>query len=371
MPDRDRPARRPEPPAFGSSEPFLVGLEEELLLVEASGERLAPVAAQVLEALQAPSGLAGHEAYAAEIELRSVPRASAVRAATQVGELRAAARAAGTELMGAGVHPTSPWGVADLVQLARYRDVERTMRGLIRRTPECALHVHVALPDPEAAISAYNGLREHLPLLVALAGNSPWWFGNDSGLASARHAQVRAYPRRGVPPALRDFDHYLELIDAVMRAGGLPDYTFVWWDVRPHPRLGTVEVREMDSQSRLVDVAALAALIQGLARHEAERRSAPRAPAEAIDESCFRAARDGLQAVVETPEGPLPVPAAARRALGLAGAALRGAGEEEALDGIERILREGAGADRQRAAHAQGGVGALLRQLVAETAAPL
>src|SRR5947209_5138394 len=132
-----------------------------------------------------------------------------------------------------------------------------------------------------------------------------------------------------------------------MRAGGLPDYTFVWWDVRPHPRLGTVEVREMDSQSRLVDVAALAALIQGLARHEAERRSAPRAPAEAIDESCFRAARDGLQAVVETPEGPLPVPAAARRALGLAGA------------------------DRQRAAHAQGGVGGLLRQLVAETAAPL
>src|SRR4029450_12145422 len=114
------------------------------------------------------------------------------------------------------------------------------MRGLIRRTPESALHVHVGMPDPETAIRTYNGLRTHLPLLQGLSACPPWWFGADSGLASARFALVRSYPHRGVPPAFEDFEHYVRAVEAIASAGQHPDYTCVWWDVRPHPFSGPV-----------------------------------------------------------------------------------------------------------------------------------
>ena len=122
----------------------------------------------------------------------------------------------------------------------------------------------------ETAIHVFNGLRRHLPLLTGLAANSPWWFGRDSGLASARWALVRSYPGRGIPPAFESWDAYLEHMAQLGPRAAPPDYTLVWWDVRPHPRLGTVEVRELDAQASLDDVAAITALTQALARREAE-----------------------------------------------------------------------------------------------------
>src|ERR687895_1658834 len=192
--------------AFGSQ--FTLGLEEELLLVDPTTHQLAPVAERVLPAMDLPLELAGYEAYAAELELRSPPCSSAGEAVEALGRVRDAARAAGGTLMGAGVHPAGALGDAQLVGEARYQQVLETMRGLIQRTPECALHVHVGMPDPETAIRVHNALRNHLPLLVGLSANSPWWFGADSGLASARYALVRAYPRRGVPRAFRDFEDF-------------------------------------------------------------------------------------------------------------------------------------------------------------------
>ena len=139
----------------------------------------------------------------------------------------------------------------ELVQSERYGRVERQMRGLIKRTPECALHVHVGLPDTDAAVAAMNGLRELLPLLHGLGANSPFWFGADSGMASSRAAVIRAYPGRGIPPVLDSWDDYLAALDAVRAGGGPTDHTMVWWDARPQPRLGTVELREVDVQSDL------------------------------------------------------------------------------------------------------------------------
>jgi carboxylate-amine ligase len=241
------------------------------------------------------------------------------------------------------------------------------MRGLIRRTPECALHVHVGMPDPEAAVRALAALTTYLPVLMGLAAASPFWFGKDSGMASARAAMVRAYPGRGLPPAVSSFEEYLEALAAVRAGGGPDDYTRVWWDVRLHPRLGTVELRELDAQARLSDVAALAALVQGLARAAAEEALPGRPPAEAIHWSCFRAARDGVEAEV-LHEGRLrPLRDAARSALACAGPHVP---ERDALEGMERILAQGGGAARPRAAHREGGMTGLLRQLVEETAAP-
>ena len=206
-------------------------------------------------------------------------------------------------------------------------------------------------------------------MLVALGANSPWWFGRDSGLASARHSLVRAYPRRGVPPAVHDYEEYSERIASVMAAGGLADYSFVWWDVRLHPRLGTVEVREIDAQSRLADVAALAGFVQALACWEAEREESGRTASEAIAEGCFRAARDGLDATVFDGQGQRPVRDIARRTLEAVRSSARdlGPGADGALEGVRDLLEHGGGADRQRAAERRGGVPRMLERLVAET----
>ena len=358
--------------AYGRRGGFTLGLEEELLLVDSETRALAHVAERVLPALDLPEGAAAHEAYACEIELRSPPSERVREAAEALARAREAARAAagtaGSQLIGAGVHPDAEGGDVEFVDAERYRVVQREMRGLIRRTPECALHVHVGMPDPESAIRAFNGLRTHLPLLQALSANSPWSFGLDSGLASARYALVRAYPGRGVPPAFQDFDHYAEAVGAEAAAAGVDDYTMLWWDVRPHPRFGTVELREMDAQSRLADVAALGALVQALAAYESERRGPWPEPA-ALAWSTFRAARDGLDATILDDGAMTPVRAAVERTLERIRPQARELGADAALEGIERILREGGGAARRRAAHRRGGKKAMLEELMEETAA--
>jgi carboxylate-amine ligase len=242
------------------------------------------------------------------------------------------------------------------------------MQGLILRAAEAALHVHVGMPDPDSALRAFNGLRAWLPLLQALAASSPFWFGRDSGLASARWAHVRPYPGRGVPRPMADLDDYERALEDSNRGGGPDDYTLIWWDVRLHPRFGTVEIREMDAQSRLADVAALAALVQGLARHEVEAGSEP-VPREAIEWSVFRAARDGLAAQIPLDDRLVSLAEAARAAVERAAPHARELGSEDALDGIELILRDGNGADRQRAAYERGGMETVLESLVSETAA--
>ena len=338
--------------SFGSD--FTVGVEEELLLVDPETLELSPAAAEVLAAIEVAEHVAGHEAPAAQIELRSGPCRDADEISRDLGAARAAAVRAGATLMGAGLHPTDAWGDTPLVDTPRYREVAESMRDIIERTPEGALHVHVGMPDPETAISVFNGLRRHLPLLIALCANSPWWFGRDSGLASARWALVRSYPGRGIPRTFRDWAEYLEHLDELASSGGPPDYTFVWWDIRPHPRLGTVELRELDAQSSLADVAAIAGLVQTLARREAEAPARELPPPEAIGWSCFRAARDGLDAEILHEGRLMPAHEVARLL--------------DAGDGVMQILAEGGGAGRRRAAHARGGMREMLAELVIETA---
>jgi carboxylate-amine ligase len=355
--------------SFGSGEPYTVGIEEELFLVDPRTRELVHNAEEIVPALDLPEGLGGHEAPASQVELRSRPLASATEAAGDLARGRAAARDAGATLMGAGLHPTAPRDEVRLVDTERYRKVREQMRGLILRAAEAALHVHVGMPDPDAAIRAFNGLRGWLPLLRGLAASSPFWFGRDSGLASARWALIRPYPGRGIPRALDGVGDYEQALADSKLGGGPGDYTLIWWDVRLHPALGTVEVREMDAQSRLADVAALAALVQGLARHHAETDPDP-VPTDAIEWSAFRAARDGLAAEILLGDRLVPLPEATRAAVELALPHARESGSDDALEGIDRILREGNGADRQRAAFEAGGMDAVLDLLIEETRAP-
>jgi glutamate---cysteine ligase / carboxylate-amine ligase len=344
--------------AFGGAPAFTVGIEEELLLVDRDTHQLAPNAADVLSRLDGlPPGSVGHEAFAAELELRSPAADDAEAATTALGVARAAAGRAGATLIGAGLHPSAALGDVELVAKERYRRVEDEMRGLIRRTPECALHVHVGMPDADAAVHALNGLREALPLLQALAANSPYWFGRDSGLASARAAVVRAYPGRGAPRAFRNWDDYAATADEALRAGDLPDYTYLWWDIRLQPRLGTVEVRELDAQAPLRDIAAIAGLIHAIAVRAVEGPPRHATAPEALAWSAWMASRDGLDAHVLDANGiRRPLRDIARRTA-----------TELRQDEAERLARDGNGAQRQRIAYARGGLRAVLAELVRTT----
>jgi carboxylate-amine ligase len=350
---------------FGSGDPFTIGIEEELLLVDSGTHALAHVADQVLPGIELPRHRADHEAFLCEIEVRSEPRASAGEGVADLAAGRAAILRAGGTPMAVGVHPAAQFGDVQLVDSKRYRRVEGQMRGLIRRTPECALHVHVAMPSADAAVAGLMGLREALPLIGALGAGSPYWFGIDSGLASARSAVVRAYPGRGLPPVLRGYDEYLEVLDGIAAGGGPRESTMVWWDARLQPRLGTIELRELDVQAGLVEAAGMAALVHAVARRAAEEPPVDLAPAEALHWSSFRAVRDGLDAELLFGGRLRPVREAARELLD----SLRGS--DDALGGVEKILREGGAPRLQRAIREQDGMPALLRHLADRTAQPL
>ena len=196
------------------------------------------------------------------------------------------------------MHPFASWQDTEISDGDRYRFLYGSMRELARREPTFALHVHVAVADPERAMQAANRMRAHLPLLLALSANSPFWQGRDTRLASARTPLFQAFPRVGIPRAFRDYSDYVETIDLLIGCEAFPEPTFLWWDVRLQPRFGTIEVRIMDAQSTPADSAALTALVQCLVRHEAlEGSPADAAGAdlpEVLAENRFLAARDGV-----------------------------------------------------------------------------
>ncbi|HEY3435123.1 MAG TPA: YbdK family carboxylate-amine ligase, partial [Solirubrobacterales bacterium] len=279
---------------FGSSPPLTIGVEEELLLVD---EKCGLVAAAeaVLERIDpGRRGAVSTEIFATQIELKTGVCLDAAQAVEELTGVRRAVAAAGAQLMGSGLYPGNS-GDAALVEKSRYLPVKRDLVSILD-TPPCGLHVHVGVPDPETAVAVANAMRHHLPLLAALTANSPIRGGEDTGLASCRASVVRRYPRFELPRAFRDYEDFLRVADQLIAAAGVEDYTYIWWDVRPHPNLGTVEVRGMDVSPRPEQNAAVAALIQALAAKEIDRPGAPGLTREAIEESYYQAVRYGLEA---------------------------------------------------------------------------
>ena len=355
--------------AFGSGEPFSLGVEEELLLVRPGDGRPADDGEEVLGRLPEDlPGDAASELHACEVEIATPVVANAREAVRVLGELRAAIVATGAAPIGCGLQPLDAEDEPGITPKQRYRRI-RDLLGDAAVTPVAGMHVHVGMPDPETAIRAFNGLRRHLPLLQALAANSPFRDGRDAGVQSARVLAMRAWVRTGVPRALRDHDEWLEMSERLVRATELPDYTFFWWKIRPHPRLGTVEVRTMDTQTSLEDTAALAALVHALARHEAQAPPVAAPAEELLDEGMYRAARYGVDGSLPDAEGTLrPVGAVLTEALALAAPHARELGCEDELEGIHRLVADGGGAGRQRAVHERDAMPGLVDWLVRRTA---
>jgi len=353
--------------AFGQGRSFALGMEEELLLVDPVTRRLANVASGLLPRVRTEAGTVMPDVYEACVETASPVCAHALEGGESLAHMRAALRDAGATLMGGGIHPDGAFGDAPHVESERYAEIGRQMRGLLGRTPTCALHVHVGMPDPGTAIRAFNKMRAHLPLLQGLAAHSPFWHGIDSGFASARAQLFRGYPRADIPRVFAGWEDYDTSVREITAAAGVPDYTYLWWDIRPHPNLGTLEVRAMDAQSRPDAVTGLAALTHGLILHACDGPQGTPPPREVLVEGSYRASRDGLDARIHSRGSLRPLREVAADAMTLARPYLRELGAEDALEGVERILREGNGADRMRAAHAQGGMEGMLEALVAET----
>jgi carboxylate-amine ligase len=288
---------------------YTVGVEEEVMLLHPHDWSLAQQIDRVLPNL--PLDLAAHvtpETHKSALELATGVHGGVQGAAAELAGLRGALEAhlsmLGLRAAAAGTHPSTVWHETVVSSDGRYQLVYGSMRELARREPTFGLHVHVGVPDPERAIALAGRMRAHLPLLLALSANSPFWQGRDSGLASARTPLFQAFPRVGIPRAFDSYSHYVAVVDLLVRSGAFPEPTFLWWDVRPQPRFGTVEVRIMDAQTTVEDTAALVALVQSLARLECEDGFACEellAAPEVLDENRFLAARDGVEAELIDP----------------------------------------------------------------------
>ena len=352
---------------FGTSPPLSLGVEEELLLVDRNHN---PIAASdaVLDAVAAPfAARVSSEIFAEQIELKTGVCHNGNEVLGELRETRRAIQDAGYEMLGAGLHPAAASGEAKLVSKPRYEVVRQDFGDLLR-TPPCGLHVHVGIPDAETAVHVANAFRIYLPVLQALSANSPFREGVDSGNASSRASVVRSYPSFQLPRQFRDYEDFCGVADQLIAAAGVDDYTYIWWDVRPHPRLGTVEVRAVDVQTDAATSTAIAALIQAIAAKELDQPSQPGVYREALEESYFQAASHGLDAnVLLDGDSPEPAREAGQRVLDSTRPYARELGNEAALEEIERILREGNGADVQRRVHREAGMPGLLDYLAEHT----
>jgi carboxylate-amine ligase len=293
----------------GREAPWTVGIEEEVMLLEPNAWNLTSRSEEVLAALpEEMTERTQAETHGSALELATEPHPDVGGAIAQLRRLRGGLadvlEPLGVRAAVAGTHPFTLWEDVEVSPGARYQFLYSSLRELARREPTFGLHVHVAVPNPEQAVRAYNRMRAHLPILLALSGNSPFWQGRDTGLCSMRTPLFQAFPRVGIPREFRSYGDYVEGIDVLLRCDAFPEPTFLWWDVRLQPRFGTLELRVMDAQTRVADTAAIAALVQCLVRLEALEGHAGHALVtrpEVLEENRFIAARDGMEALLIDP----------------------------------------------------------------------
>ena len=347
---------------FGDSDPFTLGVEEEYMLLDPqsfdlvhhvdtmltavqNGEFIERIGPELMQSVLEISTPVCHTAGDVDRELR--------RLRTYVTEL---ARSEDLRVGSAGTHPFSLFERQRITARDRYRNLVDQLQYIARRELIFGLHVHVAVDDCEKAIQVMSALLIHLPDLLALSANSPFWRGESTGLSSSRQMVFAAFPRSGPPPRFRDYSDYAEVVGQLEKTGCIADYTHIWWDIRPHPRFGTIEVRVMDAVSRVEDTVALTAYIQALVKLYSDRYTVghelPSYHRILTTENKWLAARYGLEApLMDLSTGRrnrVPVAQLIRRTLRDLEPHARELGSERELEGIREILAKGNGADRQR-----------------------
>jgi carboxylate-amine ligase len=347
--------------SFGAGAPYTIGVEEEYQLLD--GESFDLV--QHIESMLAE--VTGHELearIAAEL-MQSVLEISTpvCRTAGDVldwlttlrGYVTGIAQHKGFRVGSAGTHPFSLFERQRITAKDRYRALIDQLQYVARRELIFGMHVHVAVDDPEKAIQVVNGLLPQLAPLLALSASSPFWRGEPTGLASSRQMVFSAFPRSGPPPRFRDYADYADVVGRLERSGCIADYTHIWWDIRLHPRFGTVEIRVCDAVTRVEDAVAIAAYCQALVKQLSERYEAgeeiPSYHRILTSENKWLTARYGLEApVMDLATGRrnrVPVSRLIRRTVSELVPHARELGSERELEGILAILARGNSADRQ------------------------
>jgi glutamate---cysteine ligase / carboxylate-amine ligase len=347
--------------AFGKGDPYTLGVEEEYMLLDGETFDLVQHIDTVLAATS------GHELESrinpelmqSVLEIATPVCHSAADVEAELRKLRGyvgeVARERGMRVGSAGTHPFSLFERQRITARDRYRNLVDQMQYVARRELIFGMHVHVAVDDPEKAIQVVNGLLTHVAPLLALSASSPFWRGEPTGLSSSRQMVFAAFPRSGPPPRFDSYSEYAEVVGQLEKTGCIADYTHIWWDIRLHPRLGTVEIRICDAVTRVEDAVALTAYCQALVKQFSEQHDRgekiPSYHRILTSENKWLAARYGLEApVMDLATGRrnrVSVAQLVRRTLREIEPHARELGSERELDGIKDILARGNGSDRQ------------------------
>ena len=350
---------------------YTIGIEEELMILDGESLELANEIETLLEA--APAGEIKPELMESVLEISTDPCTNTVEAGEQLRVLRRHVREAASRhnlcIGSAGTHPLARWEDQRIVRRPRYHGLISALRFVARQEIIFGMHVHVGVDGPDKAIHVANGMRVHVPVLLGLSANSPFWRCDATGLASTRMPIFRAFPRVGIPPAYGDWEDFSRRIEFMEAAGVIEDYTYLWYDVRPHPNFGTVEIRAMDSQTRVEHTLGITALVQALVKELCEHFDAGKElaayPYEMLDENKWLAARHGLEGeLVDLPsQERVQTKELARRLVDRMRDHARDLGSEAELEGVTDLIERGNGAQRQRVVYEANHD---LREVVAE-----
>ncbi len=337
---------------------FTLGIEEEFQIIDPETRELRSHIQQLLAG--GKMLLKEHvkpEMHQSVVELGTEICLDAGCAREQVTELRSqlASLAAldGLKIASAGTHPFSHWMDQEITADERYATIVRDMQQIARANLIFGLHVHVGIPDREEAIDVMNQARYFLPHLYALSTNSPFWLGQDTGLKAYRQMIFERFPRTGIPDSFESLSEYEDYLKLLVATGCIDNAKKIWWDIRLHPFFDTLEFRICDAQSRVDDTIALAALMQAIVAklHKLRRQNVTfrMYPRRLIDENRWRASRYGLDGKLidfgrrcEVDEREL-----LDEMLEFIAPEMDELGTRSEMAHIEKIMREGTGADRQ------------------------
>jgi carboxylate-amine ligase len=355
--------------AFERPAQGMIGVEEELMVLDPETLDLAPRAEELLGALEGDARFKP-ELVAAQVEQITEPVSTVAEAAAELRDGRRALTAAagsGLVLAAAGAHPfTAESGVLNTAE--RYRHTREEYAWVARRQLVFGLHIHVHVRGAERAVAIYNGMRSYLPELAALAANAPFYAGRDTGLASIRPKLSELLPRQGVPPAFARIEELGEALAWNASAGAGAEPRTWWWELRLHPVHGTVEVRVPDQQTTVDETAAVAAVAHSLVSYLAARYDegdpAPVHPTWRIEENRWSACRHGMSGTLADLHTGERKPT--RERLGVLLSELQAAAERlgcsSELDRAGDLIQKN-GAEQQREVAQAGGATAVARWL--------
>ncbi|HEY2614271.1 MAG TPA: carboxylate-amine ligase [Chthoniobacterales bacterium] len=337
---------------------FTLGIEEEFAIVDPETRELRSHIQEILEGSRVLlKEQIKPEMHQSVVELGTEICQSVVDARSHVLDLRSKlanlAGRSGLKIASVGTHPFSHWQNQLITEGERYQEIVKDMQLLARANLIFGLHVHVGIPERETAIHVMNQARYFLPHIYALSVNSPFWVGRDTGLKGYRLKVFERFPRTGIPDAFESLSEYEDYCKLLVKTGCVDNAKKIWWDIRLHPFFDTLEVRVCDAQTRVDDTLAIAALIQAiiaklfkLLRHNTTFRVYRR---RLLDENRWRASRYGIEGKLIDfgREAEVETRSLIHELLEFVSTEVAELRSEKEMAHIERILREGTGADRQ------------------------